>query len=464
MKSPSLTVRISFLFAICAASVLLGLGWVVERAVENHFMEIDQHEIEGKLTLVSNLLAKVRTPEAMGTMPQELGDALVGHQGLSVIVLAPDGAIRFATNGTTLPRGLLDSASHSGGQLVTWAEAGQSYRGLFARVPSGLEQTHLYTVVIALDITDHQLFMREFHRILAIAMVLATILTAALGWVATWMGLRPLRRVTALAVRIEASQLGERLPIAHVPAEIDALATAFNAMLARLEASFRRLSEFSSDIAHELRTPVSNLMTQTQVALTRTRSAEEYREVLTSNLEEYEHLTRMIGDMLFLAQADNRLIVPRLEEIDLAREVARLIEFYEALAADRGVQLILVGTVRVAGDRLMLQRAIANLISNALRHTEVGGKVVVKLAEEMGQLEISVINPGEVAKEHMPHLFERFYTGDPARRASGEGAGLGLAIVKSIVEAHGGSITVSTDNGETTFRITLPHPVVRFPV
>lgn len=456
MKSPSLTARISLLFAICAASVLLGLGWLVERSVVNHFMEIDRHEIEGKLALVSNLLAKARTAGAMDALPHELNDALVGHHGLAVTVLAPDGAILFATSEAPFPAALRENASHPEGQLVTWTAGEQSYRGLSARTPGGPQPAHLYTVAIALDITHHQLFMHKFRHTLVIAMALAAMLTAALGWIATWMGLRPLRRVTALAVRIEASQLGERLPVTHVPAEIDALATAFNTMLARLEASFRRLSEFSSDIAHELRTPVSNLMTQTQVVLSRPRPVEEYREILASNQEEYERLARMIGDMLFLAQADNRLIVPRLEEIDLAQEVARLIEFYEALAADRGVRLVLVGTARVTGDRLMLQRAISNLISNALHHTESGGEVEVRLSEERGRGRVSVTNPGEVAKEHLPRLFERFYTGDPARRARGEGAGLGLAIVKSIVDAHRGSVTVSSSSGKTTFCITLP--------
>ena len=197
-------------------------------------------------------------------------------------------------------------------------------------------------------------------------------------------------------------------------------------------------------------------MTQTQVALTRARSAEEYREVLASNMEEYERLARMIGDMLFLAQADNSLVTPRKEEVDLAREVARLLEFYEALAAESGVRLEAVGAVHVAADRLMLQRALSNLISNAIRHTRRGGTVSVGLAGEASQAVISVDNPGEIPAQHLPRLFDRFYTGDPARRASGEGAGLGLAITRSIVAAHGGSITASSEAGVTRFRVVLP--------
>ena len=149
--------------------------------------------------------------------------------------------------------------------------------------------------------------------------------------------------MTRVAQRITASRLHDRLPMASLPTELVDLATAFNGMLARLEDSFRRLSEFSSDLAHELRTPIGSLMTQTQVALSRTRSAEEYREVLYSNSEEYDRLARMIADMLFLAKADNGLIVPRSETVDLAVEVRELFEFYDALAEDRAVRLALAG-------------------------------------------------------------------------------------------------------------------------
>jgi two-component system heavy metal sensor histidine kinase CusS len=451
MKTLSLTARISLLFAAGAAAVLLGLGWVVERSVESHFQEMDRHEMEGKLTLLRALFAGARGPEALS---ERMAAALVGHHHLSVTVRAADGRRWFSYGGAEYPADLAAGDGPEATRWATWSAAGREFRGLSARLSDSAGADN--AVVIALDISHHRQFMDDFHRALAIATALAALLTAALGWGATRAGLGPLRQVTQLATRLSASRLGERLPASGVPAEIDALTTAFNAMLVRLEDSFRRLSEFSSDIAHELRTPLSNLMTQTQVVLTRARSAEEYREVLASNMEEYERLARMIGDMLFLAQADNSLVTPRKEEVDLAREVARLLEFYEALAAESGVRLEAVGAVHVAADRLMLQRALSNLISNAIRHTRRGGTVSVRLAGEAGQAVISVDNPGEIPAQHLPRLFDRFYTGDPARRASGEGAGLGLAITRSIVAAHGGSITASSEAGVTRFRVVLP--------
>jgi two-component system heavy metal sensor histidine kinase CusS len=224
-------------------------------------------------------------------------------------------------------------------------------------------------------------------------------------------------------------------------------------MLTRLEDGFRRLSEFSSDIAHELRTPLSNLMTQTQVALSRPREPEAYRETLYSTLEECERLARMVTDMLFLAQADNGLIVPNREEVDLAAEVDDLFEFFEPLASEAGVGLARRGAARAAGDRLMLRRALANLLANAIRHTPRNGTISITL-EDVNGTRIRVENPGEtIDPAHIPHLFERFWRADPARQ--GEGAGLGLAITKSIIEAHGGSITASSADHQTRFEIRL---------
>jgi two-component system heavy metal sensor histidine kinase CusS len=314
------------------------------------------------------------------------------------------------------------------------------------------------SVVLSLDIEHHMEFMAMFERAMWASVAIGILLTGLLGWFAAHRGLAPLRGIVELARGISASHLNQRLPLAAVPVELIDLVTEFNGMLARLEDSFKRLSDFSSDLAHELRTPVSNLMTQTQVALTQARSAEAYREVLYSSMEEYDRLARMIADMLFLAKADHGLIVPRREIVDLAVEIEELFEFYDALAEAQGVRLSTTGQAMVTGDKLMLRRALSNLISNAIRHTPRLGTVHVEIAmQASGGVHIGIANPGTpVSPEHLPHLFERFYRVDPSRQRSSEGAGLGLAITKSIILAHGGSITVHSDKESTRFDIRLP--------
>lgn len=458
MRPRSLTNRIALLFTLVVAVVLGVLGVVLERAVDAHFRDMDQHMLAGKLELVGNLLAKAGDQAALDALPQQLDAALVGHHGLALAVLDGEGRVWFASTAETFPHPLLEAARKHERSLITWTVDGRPYRGLAARMPAGIDLGGPYTVAVALDIRHHAEFMALFRRTLALAMLLAAIVTAALGWGVVARALAPLRQMAATAATISASRLTARLPLTGLPAELTKLTHTFNQMLDRLEEAFRRLADFSSDIAHELRTPVSNLMTQTQVTLSRARDAAAYREALESALEEYERLARMIDNMLFLAKADNRLLVPHREEVDLAQEVRRLIEFHEAMAEEAGVALHMSGEAKVDADRLMLQRAVANLLSNAIQHTAPGEAVWLRLEETGGQARIVVENPGPaIPAEHMPRLFDRFYRADPARREwRGEHTGLGLAIVKSIVDAHGGEIRAVSQSGLTRFEIRLP--------
>lgn len=448
MHSASLTTRISLLFAVSAAVVLLALGWIVARAVDAHFAEMDRHELDGKVVLVQNLLARAQGPDALAAVRGRLDDALIGHHGLAVAVIDAAGRVTYASG-----PGLLQGMPRHPAPLSTWVARGLTWRGLAVSVPAGDTR---FTVAVAHDISHHQQFLARFHTVLGGATVLAMLAMAAAGWLATRTGLQPLGRMARLATRLSATQLSERLPESRLPAEIRTLATAFNAMLGRLEDAFRRLSEFSSDLAHELRTPVSNLMTQTQVALARERSATDYREVLQSSMEEYERLARMIEDMLFLAKADNRQVVLRRDGVDLAQETRELIEFHGLVAEERGVRLLQEGVATVHGDRLMLRRALSNLLSNAIRHCPDGGSVGVRLRQDAAGTEIVVENPGELAPDRLHRLFDRFYTGDPARRSGAEGVGLGLAIVRSIVEAHGGHVSARAGDGVVRFVVRLP--------
>ena len=368
----------------------------------------------------------------------------------------------FTSPDAVFPAALLDAPpredSSRRARPVVWEQDGQGYRGIAAAAVTGIVGQPPVTVVVAVNTEHHRIFMQAFQKSLWLAIAASIALTALLGWIAARRGLAPVRELADLAHGISAHRLGERLPPESVPTELADLALAFNDMLARLEGSFQRLSDFSSDLAHELRTPISNLMTQTQVALSKARSADQYREVLYSNLEEYERLARMIADMLFLAKADNGLIVPSSELVDLAVEVRALFGFYEAFAEEHGVSLVLAGAGAVRGDSLMIRRALSNLLSNAIRHTPRDGSVKVLIDQgESGEAQLSVENPGEdIEPQHLPRLFDRFYRVDPSRQKASEGAGLGLAITKSIVEAHQGTIQAFSSNGSTRFAITLP--------
>lgn len=459
--SQSITLRITVLFALMSSSVLLVLGVLIGNSVDRHFESQDVEILAGKLELARHELEKAHSDESLITVLQQLDDALVGHQGLAVVVATAGGQVLFATKGADFPQALLnDSIRTHGTRPVVWhTAAGNPYRGIAARVKTGIEGAKPATVVVAIDIAYHEHFMASFRLTLWSFVVLAALLTGFLGWVAVKRGLAPLKEIREKAESITATHLDARLLLESVPLELADLTQTLNSMLSRLENSFRRLSDFSSDLAHEFRTPISNLLTQTQVTLARQRNADEYREVLASNIEEYERLSRMISDMLFLAKADEGQIVPSQGIIDLGRMVDELVEFYHLLADEKSIDLNASGEAEIHGDPLMIRRAVSNLLSNALRHTLAGGRISVQIKSSLESISLSVENTGEtIPAQHLPRLFDRFYRVDASRQRLTEGAGLGLSITQSIMNAHGGTVSVRSENGVTVFELIFLHP------
>jgi two-component system, OmpR family, heavy metal sensor histidine kinase CusS len=459
MWRKSITFRLALYFASASTVVLLAMGYLVGMSVQRHFLELDRGDLHGKMELIRHVLSKVHSQADIAALPARMDDALTGHDNLFVSITAPDGTTVFSTDGAAFPEGLIKGASAATPvqslELTSWEHGGHAFHGFATRVPTDVPGLPVVVVAVALNFMVHHAFMAGFYEILWLAVAAGIVSIGLLGWIAARRGLAPIRDMTRVAQSVTASRLHDRLLTGALPSELVDLARAFNGMLSRLEDSFRRLSEFSSDLAHELRTPIASLMTQTQVALSRTRSAEEYREVLYSNSEEYERLARMIADMLFLAKSDHGLIVPRSEPIELATEVRELFEFYDALAEDHGIKLALSGQGTVHGDRLMIRRAISNLLSNAINHTPRGGAINVRVeVESDGAVRVSVENDGDgIAAEHLTRLFDRFYRVDPSRQRSTDGAGLGLAITKSIVAAHNATVQAFSVGGLTRFEI-----------
>ncbi|HPT51286.1 MAG TPA: heavy metal sensor histidine kinase [Accumulibacter sp.] len=463
----SLTARLTLLFAAASTTVLLTLGLLIAQAVEGHFIEQDMELLHGKIHLASHLLARQRLPADLPALRRHVDDSLVGHHGLAMAIVDQRGDILFATPEEPFPAAMLrhfPAPGEAAPRLQTWDSDGRPWRGLATRLPAEESGAAPVLVAVAVDISHHRQFMQGFQQTLWTVVALAAALVGILGWLAVRRGLAPLRTMRQGAAGVTASRLDFRLRVDAVPAELAELAATLNDMLARLEESFQRLQDFSSDLAHELRTPISNLMTQTQVALTRARRPEAYREVLASNAEEYERLARMIGDMLFLAQADNGRLVPRRAAVDLAMQVGELFDFFDALAEEKMLRLTRCGAGEVRGDKSMLRRALANLLSNAIRHTPARGWIEVRIATVGEEVTVAIENSGPpIAAEHLPRLFDRFYRADPSRHGGGEGAGLGLAISRSIIRAHGGEIEVHCGDDAVCFLLRLPRPASATP-
>lgn len=467
-RPPSLALRLTILIGTGITLVFLAFGWVIERSIDYHFVQQDAAQLQAVAHAVQQALkdsprdaGKENAPERRGT------SAITGYLGTYFRVSDANGNVLYSSPGSgpdlsSLARTATPSPDIDASTLYRLRDGEKSYRAAVIQfavdsIPAGAP----LTLVVATEIGFHMQYLATFERTLWFAAGIAYVIAILSVWLAVYNGHAPLRRMSAKIRGINSSQLDVRLIPCAVPIELEELAVSFNNMLERIEDVFQRLSNFSADIAHELRTPITNLTTQTQVVLSQERSAEQYRETLYSDLEEYERMAKMVGDMLFLAQADNKLLKPELVTVDLVAEVRGLYDYFEAWAEERAVSLRLEGSALcVHGDQLMMRRALSNLLSNAIRYTPNGQAVTVFLDKDNTDAVIRVTNPDcDTASEHLPRLFDRFYRADASRQRNKGGAGLGLAIVKSIVDAHGGSISASCADGLMTFKIRLPETV-----
>lgn len=455
-RPTSLALRITFVVALAVSTLLAAFTMYVERSVQSHFVEQDLGELRALTEAIDKALGPTPVTDKRQAVQARLSGAVAGHHGVYFGVYDPEDIALF----TTAPNGLIALArsepavtSLEAGQLKVWRVDDVSFRGV-------LLQMRGETVLVAVTMMSHLHFLKMLQKGLWAGALVACVLAVLAAWIAVHWGHAPMRRIGMTMKGVSSDNLDVRIALADVPAELEPLVTSFNEMLNQLQTSFSRLRDFSADIAHELRTPVTNLTTETQVALSKTRDVDAYKDVLYSNLEELERMSKMISDMLFLAQADHRQAKPEMTTLDLAVEIQALFDYFEALADDGGVALVLEGNgPPVDGNRLMLRRAFSNLISNALRYAPRGSTLGVKLLHQAGILEVRVQNSGpEIEAKHLPRLFDRFYRVDPARHHTdgGEGPGLGLAIVKAIVKAHGGAVRATSALGVTCFFVQLP--------
>ena len=459
MTRRSITLRLTIFFALISSVILIAVGWHVYYALVEHFKQQDTAELAGKVELMRHMLSELKSEAEIPGDVHRFRDAMVGHNTLHLWLFGKDGSTIFGTSDFDIPADVIPSSAASTevpGTTRDWyPKTGGQFRIMSAWGAVGTASAQQVCIVLVLDASAHQALLTRFRKTIVGVLLAAYIASVILGVWVTRRELRPLSVMAKAAGTISVSRLGERLKSEKIPDEVRPLAEAFNAMLARLDDSFARLSAFSSDLAHELRTPIANVVMHNQVILSKARSVKEYQQALESNLEEFDRLTRMISDMLFLAKADHGQSALKMEPLILSQEAAAVVEFFESLAQERQVKIGLIGDGAIVGDRLMVQRAISNLLSNAIRHTLPGNTIQMEIAESLPRgAQLHVSNPGKVIpSEHLPRLFDRFYRADPARENSSESSGLGLAIVMSIMSLHGGNVAVFSEGNMTRFTL-----------
>jgi two-component system, OmpR family, heavy metal sensor histidine kinase CusS len=333
------------------------------------------------------------------------------------------------------------------------ASNGSSYRVLTALAPVGVSGSERRTIQVALNQAQEFTLLDDYRRRLAWVLSIAFVLCTIVGHVIAGRAFRPVHQIAEAAKSVRSNTLGSRIDTTSLPTEVAALAETFNTMLHGLQESFDRLSQFSADIAHELRTPVNNLRGEAEVALTKLRSPTEYQEILGSVLEEAQRLSRIIDGLLFMARAETPEAHIARETLCVAQELSVVRDFYEPAATEAGVTLSVSANtdLQVVVDRTLFQRAVGNLVANALTHTPSGGHACIEAVENHRALQVAVRDTGRgIPPEHLPHVFDRFYRVDRSRSTTSGGLGLGLPLVQSIMRLHQGSVDIESRPGSGT--------------
>ncbi len=455
-ESWSITLRLVILFTIAATLLLLATMAASYGFVVQHINRDNDRFLLDKLTAL-----RADLEEDVG--PQYLGEDLLssgGDDGSSywVRVYDPMGQMVAETQhmGSRLPARIFPVHS----TLPAERPHGVRYRdgmgNAFALVTASATVGRAnFTLQVAQDRTVDERFAAHFGLLLTAMLGCAVLACAGISSLLTRRALRPLKRMAESAERVGATHLNERVPATGWPREVQPLAIGFNRMLERLENSFTRLSQFSADLAHELRTPIAILRGEAEGALIRARTPDQYRDVIESSLEEFHRLSRLIDNLLFLARAEATVTLTK-RSFDGGPAIEKIREFYEAVSQEQGVEIRCEGEAEVYAEPTLFRRSLLNLISNSLRFTPSGGTISISLTRRKSGADISVADTGcGIASNHVDKVFDRFFRGDAARTS--EGTGLGLAIVKSIMEIHKGSVSIKSDLDRGTV-VTLTFP------
>ena len=449
---PNLSRRLSRSLAL---QTMLGLGLVCVAVYWGSWLALAQRQqesLEQKQVTVTHLLQQARANRSASSMQHMLSDFLTGHEDMSIRVSYASGALLFEK----LHQPLDDVHS--------------ARRSFSVVLPAHVDQQEqqLVQVLLMLDRRPDDALLRQLAWILGLAAVSGALLVSLFSAWLVRRGLAPLHSLVEQTRQLGAKDLTHdwqtRLDDSNQPQELRPLIAQFNALLERLAVAYRQMEAFNADVAHELNTPLTTLISSCELALRKPRSEAELREVLASNLEDLQRMAGIVGDMLFLSQADRGQGARLSAVASLAALAHEVIEFHEAALQEAGVRVVVQGDVPARVDARLLRRALSNLLGNATRYATPGSTIAVQIAhhpcarhEGAGEVELAVLNQGPpIPAEHLPRLFDRFYRGDAARSQADRNHGLGLAIVAAIARLHGGRTFAESADGHTRIGLILP--------
>ncbi len=465
----SLAWRLTVWFGAGALAVIVAAAIMLSLALEAQTRWIDDQVLSRKALEVSGILTDAETFGFWSG--HEVSENMDGPRRILVRLIAENGEVLAETPGMAkmlpaarFPRVSLSPLKHErrGDAL---GPNGGSYRVVAARYPSVASVAGAFaTVQIAAD-TRLDVVVAGRYRAVALAVaILAALACLSLSALAVRAALKPIGRFARAVDTVSLQTINHRIPLAGLPDELEQLGAHFNAMLARLEGSYDDLRHYADNVAHEVRTPLNAILLNAEVTLMTETSTEGFRSALEKIVEDCGSLVTLTGRLLFLARADGGALEPLAEEVVVGEEIDRVVRYFGASAEEAGIRLTVdaaAGRILQA-DRVLLQRAVSNLVSNAIAHTPAGGAITITTAEVPGGDEILVADTGAgMAPDDMERVFDRFYRGadTPGPPAGGNTrVGLGLAITKAIMDLHGGSVRIESAIGQGT-KVALVFPV-----
>ena len=458
--SVSLTRKLAATFAIISLLVFGASAYVLYHALAHRIAAQDDLDIVLAARHFRRLSADIVAPKDIAEHEERLESLVLGNTAFAMNVQDLEGHTLIERNPDhlllTVGVPVRPTARITEADVRQWQGShGETLRGV--STGATLVGGNTVNFVVARDMTDRARLLAQYRITIYATGVGGALIAFLLSYALVRTSLRPVREIARSAAQITVDRLDTRIALARVPSELVPMVQSFNAMLERLQNSIARLSQFTADLAHDLRTPVSNMRGASEVALARTRSPEEYQALLASNLEECERVSRMIENVLFLARAEHPGFVTGAVQFDVRAELAKIAEYFEGIADDASVVVQVRAQGNWVADLELFRRAISNLLANALRYTPAGGVIDISAEVRDDVMRVTVANPGEpIDPQHLDKLFDRFYRIDSSRGNSSGSTGLGLAIVRSIMERHGGRASVQSDATSTRFHLDFP--------
>lgn len=447
----SLATRLSIVFSLISCVIFSGIGWLSYQNVREMVYKQQDKGLMARINRMEAFLSDVGTVDVLLKHPS-LYENMQGFENSILIVSdSHKNLININPQNIQVPSfSTAQNTQYANNQLNL-----PTFRFAYKSFQAGSQQ---YQVIAGQPWHGVNQIVQQYFWKVVIYSVVGIVLASLLGFWAGRYLFRSMRVLVAETQKINVQQLNYRLDVASSNIEVQQLSQAMNEMLDKIQIGYQKLAQFSEDIAHELRTPLNNLMGQTQILLSQPRQTEELENLLYSHLEEYERLTKMIESMLFIARSEHGELVLEKSRVDVKQLLENISEYYDFLIEERQMTLHVNVTddVYVIGNEAFLQRAISNLISNAIAYGQEKGVIEIEAKRTMRGCEILVLTQDTfIDEQHLAHVFDRFYQVDGSRHKKAQTGGLGLAIVQSIVKLHGGWVEVENKEKGVVFKVVL---------